>query len=211
VQRIFTTLALLLVAAGICWRYPLFHIVRLDELQSAKQQAEFDAKAFTKTFWDKTLPLAFSHADEMADLLLKLDNSPKEARGQFGRKVGVGRTTLFFVRGRGTVANVDKKGVGVSLAADSTKPDIVLHTGMLFGNVARDATGLLDASDYPNSQQFNEISTQLNRTIETRVIPVLKEGAATGKTVHFVGCAEISDTASQVRPLAVIPLDVRFE
>jgi predicted lipoprotein len=210
-QRIFVAFALLLVAAGICWWYPLFHVVRLDELQTAKQQAEFDASAFTKTFWDKTLVPAFGDAQDITELLAKLDNAHKEARGQFGRKVGVGRTTLFFIRGRGAVTSVDKKGVGVSLTGNSRSPDIVLHTGLLFGNVARDATGLLDASDYPNSQQFNEISTELNRMIETRVIPILKKDAAAGKKVRFVGCAELSDTASQIRPLAVIPLEVRFE
>jgi predicted lipoprotein len=210
-QRYLVTLAFLIVAAGVFWRYPLFHIVRLDELQAARQQATFDAAAFAKTFWDKTLVPSLGKAQDATELFSKLDNAPKEVRGQFGRKVGVGRTTLFFVRGRGTVTHIDKKGVGISLTGDNTSPDIVLHTGLLFGNVARDATGLLDASNYANSQQFNDISTELNRIIETRVIPVLKEGAATGKTLHFVGCAEVSDTASEFRPLKVIPLEVRFE
>jgi predicted lipoprotein len=210
-QRILVIFALAIMAAGIFWRYPLFHVVQLDELQAARQQAAFDAAAFAKTFWDKTLGPSLSQAQDATELLSKLESAPKEVRAQFGRKVGVGRTILFFLRGRGTIVHVDKKGVGLALNEGGSKPDIVLHTDLLFGNVARDATGLLDASDYANSQQFNEISTELNRTIETRVIPVLKEGAATGKTVHFVGCAEVSDTANQIRPLAVIPLEVRFE
>ena len=88
---------------------------------------------------------------------------------------------------------IDKKGVGVALQGEAKEPDIVLQTGLLFGNTVRDATGLLDASNFPDSRQFNEISTELNRIVEARVIPILKEKAAVGRQIDFAGCAEIPD------------------
>jgi len=75
----------------------------------------------------------------------------------------------------------------------------------------RDATGLLAASDYPNLQQFNEISTQLNRLVDKSVIPNLKQSAHVGRRVEFVGCARVLNLPGDVQPLKVIPLDVRFE
>ena len=92
-----------------------------------------------------------------------------------------------------------------------SQPDVVLRAGLLFGNAARDATGLLDSSDFENSQQFNDISAELNRHIELHVIPILKEKAVVGRQVRFVGCAEVPDSADTVRPLTLIPLVVSID
>ena len=106
---------------------------------------------------------------------------------------------------------MDKKGTGVAFAPNGKEPDIVLQTGLLFGNAVRDATGLLDASKFADSRQFNEMSTELNRLAETRIIAVLKERAAVGRHLDFAGCVEIQDDASVIKPLAIIPLDVHIE
>lgn len=115
------------------------------------------------------------------------------------------------MRGSGTIVKVDKKGVAVALQGETKGADFVLQTGLLFGNTVRDATGLLDASSFPDSRQFNEISTELNRSIEARVIPVLKEKAVVGRQIHFAGCAEIPDEGELIRPLIIIPLEIRIE
>lgn len=136
---------------------------------------------------------------------------PQSAREKFGRKVGVSRAHLFVLRGSGTIMAVDKKGVVVKLEDGGGDTDVVLRTGLLFGNTVRDATGLLDASDFPNSQHFNEISTELNRLVEARVIPKLKQRAAPGRKIQFVGCAQVSDDSAGAQPLTIIPLDVKVD
>ena len=130
---------------------------------------------------------------------------------RFGRSAGLGRATLFFVRGSGTVAAVNERGVGVALGPDGTTAGVLLPTGLVSGNTVRDATDLLAASDYPNLQQFNDISTALNRIVETSVIPSLRAAAHVGQPVEFVGCARVLNLPGDVRPLTVIPLDVRFK
>jgi predicted lipoprotein len=86
----------------------------------------------------------------------------------------------------------------------------LLLTGLIFGNSVRDATGLLDVSKFPNSQQFNAISSELNALVESRVIPGVRSNAAPGHVLRFVGCAEIADEVSDVVPLKVVPLKVVF-
>ena len=144
-------------------------------------------------------------------LLADFRASPETARAKFGRKVGVSRTRLVVLRGNGTIVTIDKKGVGVALQGETKEADIVLQTGLLFGNTVRDATGLLDASNFPDSRQFNEISTELNRIVEARIVPILKEKAVVGRQIHFAGCAEIADEGELVKPLTIIPLEVRVE
>jgi predicted lipoprotein len=135
-----------------------------------------------------------------------------KAREKFGRRVGVSRTRLIVLKGSGKIVQVDKKGVGIGLEPNGSQPDIVLRTGLLFGNTVRDSSGLVDASSFANSQHFNDISTELNRIVETRVIPALKQPAAReGAHVEFAGCLEIQDDARVEFPLTIIPLDVRVK
>ncbi len=210
-KRAVVILFCVVLAFGLVWVFPLFHIVRLDKLQAATQQASFNAAEFVESFWRDQLVPSLDDAADAATVLAAFDDDSQSARGQYGRKVGIGRTTLLLLRGKGRVVSVDKKGVGIALTISGTEPDIVLHTGFLFDNTARDATGLLNASSFANSQQFNEISTELNKVIEANVIPTLKAKAKPGQEVQFVGCAEVSDTVINVRPLTVIPLEITIE
>jgi predicted lipoprotein len=69
----------------------------------------------------------------------------------------------------------------------------------------------LSGDDFPNSQQFNEISTELNRRIEADVLPQLREQAKIGATIEFVGCAEVTIVPRDVEPLRLVPLEVKVK
>ena len=114
---------------------------------------------------------------------------------------------MFLVRGSGKVAEVGDDAIVVAL--DGTDAKVSLSVGLLFGNTVRDASGLLDVSAFPNSQEFNDLSTQLNGLVETKVAPALRAKAAVGKAIRFAGCAELEE---DVKPdlLAVIPIKVEW-
>jgi predicted lipoprotein len=125
--------------------------------------------------------------------------------------VGVSRTRIIMLKGRGKIMAIGTNGVSVALDPEKSEPEIVLQTGLLFGNTVRDATGLIEASHFANSQLFNEVSTELNRIVETRVMPTLKEPTASfNQNVEFVGCADIQNYARVELPLRIIPLSVRM-
>jgi predicted lipoprotein len=210
-KRIASLLCLLALVCGLSWHFPLFHIVRLGQHDTRTYSAPFNASEFVKTFWSERLVPSLQNVPDVATVLAAFHENSHAASGQFGRKVSVSRVSLFMVRGSGTIVTVDDKGVGMALQRAESQPDLLLHTGLLFGNLVRDASGLLDPSDFSNSQHFNDISTELNRLVEAQVIPKLKGLAVAGRKIQFVGCAEVSDDLSDVRPLRVIVLDVNIE
>lgn len=204
-------LVLLLAAlAALSWWLPLFHAVPLDKRQAEKEQAAFSAAEYAKDFWTRKLPPALENANDAAIVLAAARQDPEAAREQYGRSVGLGRTSLYFLRGSGTIVSVDKDGVGVALARAEGTPDLVLQTGLLFGNAARDSTGLISPSDFPNSQNYNDLSNELNRIVETLVLPPLKQQAEVGRQVQFVGGAEVLND-SDWQPLRLIPLEVHVD
>jgi len=214
----FALTAGVLIATGIVlWWFPPFRIVSLDERQSAQQAAKFNAAEFVEDFWSTKLLPSLEHAPAAVDVLAAIRDDPQQARERFGRSVGLGGPALYVFRGRGTIVSVEKNTIGVSLAdgveatEGATRPDLLLKTGLIFGNTVRDATGLIKPSDFARSQQFNDISTELNRVVESRVISLLKEQAQIGRSIEFTGCAQVPNGRAAEMPLEVIPLEVKIE
>lgn len=210
-NRLVATISTLVAACVLFWFFPLFHVVPRGTTLAEKQQVAFDAADYVKKFWAEKLTPTFGQAADAATVLAALRDDPQHARADFGRSVGLGRATLYFTRGSGKIVSVDDKAIGVSLAADGSRADVAIQTGLLFGNTIRDATGLIHGDDFANSQHFNKVSTELNRVVETTVIPRLIQQAKVGAAIEFVGCAEVTNLPRDVAPLKVIPLDVKVK
>ena len=86
-----------------------------------------------------------------------------------------------------------------------------LETVNLFGNAIRDASGLIDVSDFPNTMEFNTVSVEINRIVRENIAGPALEHAAVGKTVRFTGAAEVSEDDPSIRPLHIIPIEIRME
>lgn len=204
-----TYISVACLALGVLlWIFPPFHIVSLKQVEAAKAQAAFNAPEFAAKFWRERLESALNSAPDATAVLDALAKDPKAAATNYGRTIGMSDTVFYLMRGTGVVVSAEAKGVSVALRGGDV--DLLLKTGLLFGNTVRDATGLLNASEFPNSQEFNDVSTELNRIVESQIIPSLKTNAAPGRTLRFVVCAEISEDNADERPLKVIPIRAEF-
>lgn len=195
---------LVAVAGVLVWLFPLFHVVPLKGIQEQQRAAEFDAAAAAAQFWEAKLLPATARAVEVKDLLSALAADANVAPLSQDGAVGSG---TFLVKGKGRVTSVEEEAVVV--AVDGTTAKVKLFTGLLFGNTVRDATGLLDVSAYANSQDFNDLSTQLNKLVETRISPELRRQATVGRTIRFVGCAEL-EAGTNADGLSIVPVRVEW-
>ena len=208
-KRPLWVLASLIVVSVLVWRFPLFHVVSLRQAQKQQQNTAFDAAATARAFWqDKILP-ASEHGIGLTELWKALATDPTAARKKFGHSPGISSVTCFLIQGSGKISKVEKDAVQLTL--DSSNPELMeLSTSLVFGNAVRDCTGLLNGSDFANSQDFNNISAELNHIVETEVIPPLRRMATPGKTVRFGGCIELDDGDLPKVP-RLIPIKVSSE
>ena len=186
------------------WRFPPFHIVPLKGVQDQQQAAQFDAAAAAAAFWQGKLLPATGGAVEAKELISAWTKDVNLARQLQDGAVG---SRAFLVKGTGRVTTVEEEAVVI--VVDGTHTKVRLSTGLLFGNTVRDATGLLDVSAYPNSQDFNDLSTELNKIVEAKIVPALREKAAVGKVLRFFGCAELEEGAKP-DSLSVVPLRIEW-
>ena len=66
-------------------------------------------------------------------------------------------------------------------------------------------------SDFANSQDFNAVSSEINRRVEELVLPGLREQVSVGSEVDFVGGVTLADTDSSAEPLKLTPFSVDLQ
>lgn len=209
-QRLSKWLTGLALACVALWFVPLVRVSSLDEDRGVSSSTAFDAKVVAERLWNDTLLPSLDAANEASLVLKTLQADPEAAREQFGRTVGVSRGFMIYVRGSGTIDSMEGSKILVQLQ-EGPKPEIELGVGPIFGSAVRDAPGLISTNDVANSQEFNAVSTELNRLVEQRVLPDLKASAAAGMPIKFVACGEVKDPLRFKLPLKLVPVSVELE
>jgi predicted lipoprotein len=206
-----TLLVGIVITAGICWRFPLFHVVTMKSATAEKVAATFNATQFAESFWTNQLLPALPKSSPAEALILLIQTNPAAAKQKYSRGSGLGDSYFYFVAGAGKIVATSEDEISIAVTAGSMNAEISLQTGLIFGNALRDGTGLLSPSDYPNSQDFNDISAALNHIVETNVQPKMRERARVGANISFAGCAEVNDEATELKPLKVIPIQAELQ
>ncbi|HEX5789493.1 MAG TPA: DUF2291 family protein [Woeseiaceae bacterium] len=200
------------VLAVLVWVMPLVRIVPLEATREQSAVAVFDPAARAAEFWTGPLQAAAADAVDAAELLGALADDPAAAAARYGHRLGLATMSSYLVAGEGTIVSVDARSVAISLDDDQdpgNDAEVVIELGPVFGNAIRDGSGLLDVSDFPNAQDFNALSAEINRRVEEEVLPALAAGAEAGRAVRFAGGVEVAD-ASELPVLRVVPFRVEF-
>jgi predicted lipoprotein len=201
----------IVIVVGLFWLFPPFHVRSLQDVREAEAGKQFDAAEFVDEFWSSKLLPATTEAAAASEVLELIAADLPSVRERFGRTVGVSTSYFLFLQGSGRVVSVSDERIGLAVERESDKAQIVIPLGFVFGNAVRDGTGLLDPSDHPNAQEFNDISAALNGRVETEVLPRLKALASTGTWLRFAGCAEVADEELDLNPLSLVPVYVEAE
>jgi predicted lipoprotein len=213
---------LAICAAFACVLLYFFPLVRIRKLESASTQDSqtqsesrgadgnaipaSDINAFVESLWTQRLPEAAENASTVDDVLALAASDASEAQKRFGRQVGLGGPTFFFLRGRGQIESVNENEC--RLIIDGRSQRVALEIGILVSNAVRDATGLVSVDDFPNSQDFNQLSTELNKRCESDVIAPIRDQLVVGSTIEFVGCGEVRDGGG-FNSLKLIPVHLK--
>lgn len=186
--------------------YNSVYIKKLDEVNAAGREGagKFDAKSYAQTFWTtKMLPTVSTSAIDLSTLLPLLKTDKEAAFTRYSQGLGIGNIRYFLVKGEGTVTKVDENAVTISLPSGET---VQLATEYIFGNAARDASGLIKITDFETTTDLNNVSAELNEIIRKEVVPPLKAMAKPGNTLQFVGAMELNQAHTHLDALTLIPL-----
>ncbi|HWB92915.1 MAG TPA: DUF2291 domain-containing protein [Puia sp.] len=187
--------------------YNSVYFKRLDEVKAERAGKTFNAAAYAKNFWDKKLMPGLGGAVELDTLLPLLASHPSVAFDRYSHALGIGNLRYILVHGSGKVAAVDADDITVSLAGLQGQT-VKIATEYIFGNAARDATGLIDINDFVNTMDFNNVSAEINKIIRLRVLPLLK-GVKVGEELAFTGAVELNKEHLNLASIEAIPVAVK--
>jgi predicted lipoprotein len=197
-----------LAIAVLCYFFPLFHITPIDDAGRARPprvnvSAPVNVTDYADEWWNDRLPKAFGSAVDVEELFAAVDRDGAQARSKFGRQLGIGGACFLFIRGTGRIEEAAADYCTLKIGEGPRR--VRIRTGVVVGNVVRDSTGLVDVNQFANSQDFNNLSAELNQRVENHVIAPARERLRVGARVTLVGCARVNDDGD-FDPLSVVPV-----
>ncbi|MBD2757451.1 DUF2291 domain-containing protein [Spirosoma validum] len=188
--------------------YNSFYFKKLDDVKAntgSNAGEKFDAAAYAQNFWTAKLLPASAHATELSTLIPLLKTDEAKAFATYSHALGIGNIRYFLVKGDGKITAVSDNDVTVSLPSGEV---VKLATEYIFGNAARDASGLIKITEFDNTMDLNNVSAELNKIIRNSVLPTLKSSAKPGNTITFIGAIELNKAHLHLENLEVIPISV---
>jgi predicted lipoprotein len=165
------------------------YIENLEEVKARQRAVTFNAAEYAGDFWDNQLSGILEKAVD-AKKLIELFNADMAS------------AVKDLLKGRGQILSVTGDGLQISVKEPQMNPDIFIETGSYIpGNAVRDASGLIDVSDFTDTMKFNEISAEINKIIVKEVIkPFLEQTPAVGSKVFFWGATQVARDATEETP-----------
>lgn len=197
----------LIAAAFLLVGYNSIEIKPLDQVK--KGGGKFDATAYAHDFLSKTLPTAFEKATPVTDLVTALSADKTKAFNDLSHAVSIGNVRFFMVKGEGTVSKINEDDVVVLVKGSDRTLTLHLATEFIYGNAVRDAAGLFDIKKFTNSNDINNIASEINKAIRTEVIPPFKQQVKVGSTVNFIGAVEMNQEHPTLDNFEILPIQVK--
>ncbi|UCG49317.1 MAG: DUF2291 family protein [Phycisphaerales bacterium] len=171
----------------------------LEKVRQLRQQKAFDPVRYARHFWDNKLIGVLDRAVDVEELIELFNTNMAEAVKRYGKAPGVSRVYAYLLTGEGKIVAAGEDGLQVSVCEPQDNPDLFLATGFYIpGNAVRDASGLVDVSEFSDTMKFNEISGEINKIVVKEVIkPFMDEGPGVGMTVKFYGATQVAQDATE--------------
>ncbi len=191
---------------GVFITFPPFRIVSLEENRNRLNEGVFDPLKFARQFWQNDLPSTFEKAFDAQQVLNVMRNNPKEARTRYGRVIGLGGPCYYYLNGAGTITAIEPRQIKVRLDVEDTGAEIILMTSMVFGNEILDATNIISRNQFQKTNDYNAVSAELNKIVETQLTEPFLQQIKLGETIHFIGCSTGMTDEDSLVPMRLVPV-----
>src|SRR5579862_4091659 len=105
-MRALRWLIALAIVTGVCWRFPLFHVVPLKTAAAERAATVFNPAEFAEIFWTNQLLPAIAKTVKAETLLPAIQNDAAAAKTNYSRSVGTSGSYFYFLSATGRVVAV---------------------------------------------------------------------------------------------------------
>ena len=196
--------------------YHSIYFENLEDFREQQRNEAFNAAEYAKDFWDNRLISVLDSAVDVKELIELFNTDMTNAIKRYGKAPGVSRVYAYLIKGNGKILTIAEDFLEVSIREPHINPDIKILTGFYIpGNAVRDASGLVDVSNFTDTMKFNEISSEINKIVVKKVIkPFLDKKPKVGNTIRFFGATQVSQDAIKTKEFQlvdVVPFRLELE
>ncbi len=204
-----TLLYLVLFLCFALLAYNSVYFKKLSEMKKATDK-QFDAGEFAKNLWEGEMQTSINNGIELPLLLKSISENAEVAFDQRTHALAIGNYRYAMVKVKGEIMAVNENEVLVSVTlphADSLLT-VAITTEFVYGNAVRDASGLLDARDFNNASDLNNIAEALNELVRKNIVPEIRKTAKQNNTVEIIGAVQLNREHVAKEMLEIIPLKI---
>ena len=199
---------LLIVVIGLV-AYKSVYIKKLSTMVKATGD-KFDAVGLSKKLWEEKLPAKLDSAMELTEFIKSVQLNPSDAFSKHSNALGIGNYRYALVKTGAVVTELGDDDNTLQINSGDSVMIVKLATEFIYGNAIRDASGLVDVKDFPNTMDLNNISEELNRTVRKTVLPSFKEKVKKGDKINVTGAIEINKAHLRWTGLEIIPIRLQI-
>lgn len=182
--------------------YNSVYFEKLSELADS-ETSEFNFGAYADSLYNQGI-LKNDEAVNLEVLLNELKTDKDLAFKNYGNRLGIGSSAFFMTKIEGEV--IAKTELGLKVRTPS-KQVVEVDTKFIFGNAIRDASQLVQLTDFKTNAEFNALSEALNQIIREKEIPVQLEKINQGDHVSVTGALKLSK--NQELPIQLLPVKLK--
>lgn len=182
--------SLLLIAVALL-AYKSVYFRKLSDKKNITVST-FNAAEFSKKLWNEKMPAKIDNAVDLLVLIDAVSKNPDAAISKQTNALAIGNYRYALVKLNATVSEVKEDEISLSTPSADSVLNVLLATEFIYGNAVRDASGLVQVKDFPNTSDLNGISEELNKIIRTTIIPSFKTSIKKGDKVNVVAAIELN-------------------
>lgn len=189
-----------------------YQSVYFEKLSTRKASAidEFDATEFSKKLWDEKMSSKIDSAVRLDVLINSVGKDGETAINKYTNALAIGNYRYALVKLDADVLEVKADEVILGTSHNDSILTVNLATEFIYGNAIRDASGLVQVKDFPNTTHLNGISEGLNKIIRTSVLPTFKSEIKKGDRVNIVAAVELNKEHIHWQGIELLPVRVQI-
>jgi len=199
---------LLIVVIGLV-AYKSVYVKKLSGMKVANNE-KFDAVSFSKKLWEEKLPAKLGSAVDLAIFIKATQTNQADAFSKYTNALGIGNYRYALIKAEGIVTDINEDDIMLQLKLGDSLMKAKLATEFIYGNAIRDASGLVDVKNFPNTMDLNNISEELNKMVRKTVLPPFKTAIKKGDKLIVTGAIEIHKEHIKWNELEIIPVQLQI-
>ncbi len=197
----------LLVVIVALLGYNSVYIKKLSDVNASKG-AQFNAAGFAAQLWNQKLPAKSDSAVAISVLKGAIDDNAGAAFDKYTNALAIGNYRYALVKGIAVIDAITADDLKITIqSAAPFKATVAME--FIYGNALRDASGLVNLQEFPNTSDLNSISEELNKIVRQKIIPAARPMLKPGAKIEFTGAVELNKEHIHFDDVEIIPISIK--